>query len=395
MGFVLRAVALAVVCSVTGLHAFFGISLLPAIGHAPGLAVLTIGLFVVSLLHWVVRGVSGRTLLLFALLGASWAATIGMCRATQDSGWEAEAIPEKMRRAAGVALVTGSTRGIGLEATRLLAEAGFEVFVHGRTVAAMRAAVEQLPPQLQSRAIVLDVGADMASFASVDAFVKALKAHPKSQGLSLLVSNAGVGEQNATAKTVDGFDLTAQSNYLAGERIFRLLLPELTRNRGRVVHVPSAMFFAPGPRELIPEFSEAVPSNSYGRSKLLQVIGAKIAAQKHPELRVVAAHPGVCWSEMTRVGPRARFDKLVPFPVLSFLVPHLAEAVFFPASYCAKCVLYGAFSDDLSSGEITQAYTAIRPWSFSLPPYPSSYFTSDMLAKVDAATRAALPPSTA
>ena len=232
----------------------------------------------------------------------------------------------------------------------------------------------------------------MASFASVDAFVRAVKAHPKSKQLNLLICNAGIGGHNATEHSVDGFDVTVQSNYLAGERIFHLLLPELTHNRASVVHVTSSMFFLPGPREFIAEFRRHVDaSSSYGRSKLLQVIGAKIAARKHPELRVVAAHPGACWSDMTREGPRAWFERFVPFPVLSFLVPRLAETLFFPASYCAKCVLFGVFSEKLGSGDVTQAFGVMRPWSFSLPPYPASYFTSDMLDTVDAATLMALP----
>ncbi len=393
MGVVTRIVALLAVCSVTGLHAFFFISLLPAFGHAPVWSAATVLLFAASVLHWVFYGSTRRSLLLFALLGGAWAGTLGTCRVTESTGYAG--VPEKMRAAGGgggVALVTGSTRGIGLEVLRMLAEAGYDVFVHGRTVEAMRGAVRQLPPALQSRAIVVGVGADMASFASVDAFVQAVKAHPKAKRLNLLICNAGIGGHETTEKSADGFDVTVQSNYLAGERIVQLLLPELLQNRAAVVHVTSTMFFLPGPRELIPEFRQHVDASSaYGRSKLLQVVGTKIAARKHPELRVVAAHPGACWSDMTREGPRRWFERFVPFPVLSFLVPRLAETVFFPASYCAQCVLFGAFSDRLVSGDVTQSYTAMRPWTFSLPPYPNSYLTSDMLAMVDAATMMALP----
>jgi hypothetical protein len=78
--------------------------------------------------------------------------------------------------------------------------------------------------------------------------------------------------------------------------------------------------------------------DGYGRTKLLQVVGAIVAARKHPELRVVvrnfvlwrfssclivlqSVHPGSCTSDMAMSGPQATYEGMFPLP-LPFIGEH-------------------------------------------------------------------------
>ncbi|MGR3761697.1 SDR family oxidoreductase [Roseobacteraceae bacterium NS-SX3] len=80
------------------------------------------------------------------------------------------------------ALVTGSTGGLGFAAAKLLAAAGAEVWINGRTAARVEAALQQLPAT--ARPLVLDVAdeeAAAAGFAEIAA----------EGGLDILVNNVG------------------------------------------------------------------------------------------------------------------------------------------------------------------------------------------------------------
>ncbi len=200
----------------------------------------------------------------------------------------------------------------------------------------------------------------MSSFASVEKFINAVKAHPKSKHLNVLICNSGVGGADYNVSSADGFDLTVHSNYLAGEQIVKLLLPELMANKASIVHVSSGAHNSPGPREAITKFRQhsVYGGDSYGRSKLLQFLGAKVASKKYPELRFAAVHPGACATDMSSEGPKGFFIANTQFPFLSFIIPHLVKLTWFPPRYCAQCTLYAAFSDEIVSGDFTQVRQA-------------------------------------
>ena len=80
------------------------------------------------------------------------------------------------------ALVTGSTGGLGFAAAKLLAEAGAEVWINGRSGESVEKALEQMPDT--ARPMVLDV-------ADEDAAVAAFKEIAAAGGLDILVNNVG------------------------------------------------------------------------------------------------------------------------------------------------------------------------------------------------------------
>ncbi|MCB4455998.1 SDR family oxidoreductase [Leisingera sp. McT4-56] len=80
------------------------------------------------------------------------------------------------------ALVTGSTDGLGFAAARLLAEAGAEVWINGRSTDRVEAALARMPGA--ARPLVLDI-------ADESAVTLAMAAIAHEGGLDILVNNVG------------------------------------------------------------------------------------------------------------------------------------------------------------------------------------------------------------
>jgi NAD(P)-dependent dehydrogenase (short-subunit alcohol dehydrogenase family) len=140
-----------------------------------------------------------------------------------------------------VALVTGSTDGLGRAVALALAASGFEVLIHGRDARRGSDLVRQISGQGGSAVFHR---ADFASLAEVRALAGSVRgAHDR---LHLLINNAGIGTGDdgraAPRQTsADGHELRFAVNYLAGYLLTRLLLPALVRAApARIINVASA-----------------------------------------------------------------------------------------------------------------------------------------------------------
>jgi NAD(P)-dependent dehydrogenase (short-subunit alcohol dehydrogenase family) len=135
-----------------------------------------------------------------------------------------------------LAIVTGSSSGIGKEIARGLAQQGAEVVMACRTMAK----AETVRAELQASApggtlSVMEL--DLASLGSIRAFAKAFQAkHPS---LDILVNNAG-GWTTEAKKSADGIELTWATNVVGPEFLTQLLLPALkAAPKARIVNVAS------------------------------------------------------------------------------------------------------------------------------------------------------------
>ena len=134
-----------------------------------------------------------------------------------------------------VALVTGSSRGLGLAIARGLATAGARVILHGRDQGALRARAAELPNAAGTLAFdVTDAAAVCAAFAAIGA------EHGR---LDIVVNNAGVIPRGPLLETTDAdWQAVLDSNLTAYFRIAReaarLMVP---RGSGRIIMVSSIM----------------------------------------------------------------------------------------------------------------------------------------------------------
>jgi len=138
-----------------------------------------------------------------------------------------------------VALVTGSTDGVGRLVARSLAGGGAEVIIHGRDAGRGRDVVAEIDAG-GGRAHF--VQADLSDLAEVRALAESvLESTPR---LDLLINNAGIGTggPGETRRTnAAGHEMRFAVNYLAGFALTMRLLPLLRASApARIVNVASA-----------------------------------------------------------------------------------------------------------------------------------------------------------
>lgn len=179
-----------------------------------------------------------------------------------------------------VALVTGSTRGLGEEVALRLGAMGFHVIVHGRHVERGEALVA-----------VIEGKGGSAEFRRAD-FLKLDQVRELADGilndfdrLDVLINNAGIGSaEEGLERTVDGVEPVFQVNYLAHFLLTERLLPLLEASApGRIINVSSA---AQAPIDFDDvmldnwEPAEGQIGRPYAQSKLAQILHAFELAER-------------------------------------------------------------------------------------------------------------------
>jgi NAD(P)-dependent dehydrogenase (short-subunit alcohol dehydrogenase family) len=162
-----------------------------------------------------------------------------------------------------LAVVTGSTAGIGLAIASSLAAEGAHVVVNGRTEERVTRAVSELFAKHKG-AQIRGVAADLGTAAGVAHFTRQV---PEAD---ILVNNLGIFEVKPFAEIPDADWLRFfEVNVLSGVRLTRHYLPGMLRkNWGRVIFISS-------------ESAQQIPSEMvhYGMTKTAQVSIARGVAQ--------------------------------------------------------------------------------------------------------------------
>jgi NAD(P)-dependent dehydrogenase (short-subunit alcohol dehydrogenase family) len=133
-----------------------------------------------------------------------------------------------------LALISGSTAGIGFAIANALAREGARVVVNGRTQDRVDAAVEQIRSRT-GHAKVEGIAADLGSDAGVAAVVQSFP------DVEVLVNNLGIFEPKSFEEISDAdwfrfFDV----NVMSGVRLSRAYLPSMkSRNWGRIIFISS------------------------------------------------------------------------------------------------------------------------------------------------------------
>ena len=222
-----------------------------------------------------------------------------------------------------VAIVTGSSAGIGLATALELARRGHALRLVGRDPAKLEAARRAVA------AITPDVAAFRADFSSLDevrSFADAVLA--RDEALHVLVHNAGVWHPEFR-RSKDGFEDTFAVNHLAPFLLTHLLLPRMRDTSGdrRIVHVSSRLHVQAGQTASVRgrvvhaanvigvrlagagarfDFDALDRADgyrgieAYARSKLAQVIFSAELARREKAITSNAVHPGSVATEVTR-----------------------------------------------------------------------------------------------
>ena len=162
-----------------------------------------------------------------------------------------------------LAVVSGSTAGIGLAIAIALASEGARVIINGRTEERVSAALEKIRERVPS-ADLRGVAADLGSGSGVEAFLK------KAPDADVLINNLGIFDLKPFLEIPDDEWLRFfEVNVLSGVRLTRKYLPAmLKKNWGRVIFISS-------------ESAQNLPTEMvhYGMTKTAQVAIARGLAQ--------------------------------------------------------------------------------------------------------------------
>ena len=168
-----------------------------------------------------------------------------------------------------VALVTGSTGGLGREVARRIASGGAHVIVHGRNRARGMELVQEI--EREGKGSARFYAADLASFAQVRELAEViLRDYDR---LDVLVNNAGIGSApDERLLSEDGHEFRFQVNYLSGFLLTRMLLPRLLETApSRIVNV-SSLAQTPIDFEDVMIEQNFSGGRAYAQSKLAQVL---------------------------------------------------------------------------------------------------------------------------
>jgi len=220
------------------------------------------------------------------------------------------------------ALVTGSTRGIGLAIARGLGRAGARVVVHGRDAARARDVAESL----RGEGIAATSHAfDLADAEAVLLGVEAVEV--ETGGIHILVNNAGFIERGPLTE----FDLgtwrrTLDINVTSAMVAARALVPAMIeRGGGKIINIASRAAYRGET-----EFAD------YGASKAALVNLTRSIARACAKDNIVAScvAPGFILTEMAKGEIEAHYDDIVDQIPLRRVgsVDDVASAILFLAS---------------------------------------------------------------
>jgi NAD(P)-dependent dehydrogenase (short-subunit alcohol dehydrogenase family) len=230
-----------------------------------------------------------------------------------------------------VALITGSTDGLGREVALRTADMGFHVLVHGRSQARGDSVVAAIRSAGGSAQFYQ---ADLADFEQVRRLAADVRRdHPK---LRLLVNNAGIFlDEGERRLSPSGAELTFTVNYLSGFLLTRLLLPTLIHEApARIINVASLS------QQPI-DFSDVMitrnysAGRAYGQSKLAQITFTMdlAPALAGTSVRVAALHPATMMPTGMVVGrgsaPRSTVDEGASAVMQLIEMPDLPNGSYF------------------------------------------------------------------
>jgi 3-hydroxybutyrate dehydrogenase len=187
-----------------------------------------------------------------------------------------------------VAVVTGSTSGIGLGIARGLAAAGASIVLNGfGDTAEIEATLDQLEKSFHVPALYL--GADMSKPASIENMVAAVL---KSWGrVDILVNNAGI-QHVAPLESfpVEKWNAILAINLASAFHTTRLALPSMRTNKwGRIINIASAHGLVASP------FKSAYVAAKHGMVGLTKVTALETAEDG---ITCNAICPGYVWTPL-------------------------------------------------------------------------------------------------
>jgi NAD(P)-dependent dehydrogenase (short-subunit alcohol dehydrogenase family) len=188
-----------------------------------------------------------------------------------------------------IAVVTGSSSGIGFETSLLLAKNGFRTYATVRDLDKAKAIKEISDKgELPITVMELDVTNDKSVSDAIDKIV-----NEKSERIDVLVNNAGYGQGGALEDdSMDEIKSLFETNLFGAIRVMKAVLPIMRKQRGGTIVNVSSM----GGRIAFP-----LGSAYHGTKFALEGVSESVRYETEPfGIKVVLIEPGVIASNFLR-----------------------------------------------------------------------------------------------
>ncbi len=255
------------------------------------------------------------------------------------SSWTAGQLPDLSGKRY---IITGGNSGIGLEAARMLGQAGGDVVLACRSRDKADSAAQQLRPLVTGQVDAVEL--NLGDLSSVRAAAEVVRANHGP--IDALINNAGV-MQTPKQQTADGFEMQFGTNHLGHFLWTGLLIDLVEAAQGRVVTV-SSIAHLNGKID----FDDLMGDKDYSPTRAyLQSKGANLMFALDLDRRLQAAgkdaisigcHPGYSNTNLQSTGPTGIFSAL--YKVLN---PLLAQE---PADGALPTVLAAAGTEARRGG---------------------------------------------
>ena len=198
-----------------------------------------------------------------------------------------------------IAVVTGGTRGIGLEIVRVFKENGADVILFGSRQDTVDKAVNQLKEEGME---VSGYCPNLNNFEEVDATVKEIIA--KYGKIDVLVNNAGISaNKKIEDTTAEEFDNIMNLNVKAIFNAVKAVVPSMKENGGGVILNTSSMVSIYGQPSGV-----GYPASKFAVNGLTKSLARELAPF---QIRVNAVAPGVTKTDMVAALPDAMIQPLI------------------------------------------------------------------------------------
>ena len=203
-------------------------------------------------------------------------------------------------------LITGATKGIGLETARQLAQNGFRVFITGRNENKLLQAKNKLQAEGHTvETLLLDVNDEKSITEAAHTFA----AH--NCKLDVLINNAAVLLKNDTHLATDDarvFEETFRTNVHGPLRVTQALLPHMN-SPARIINISSA---GGSMSEPVGGWSPAYCVSKTALNGITRQLAAELAPRK---IAVNAVHPGWVKTDMGGSSAPRSIEKGAETPV--------------------------------------------------------------------------------
>lgn len=251
-------------------------------------------------------------------------------------GWT----PERLGSLKGKTyVITGTTTGIGYEATRLLLSKGAKVVMLNRDGTRSAAIIKKFKNELGDNVDVSFIHMDLSILDSVRR--AALKVKKQVPNIDALICNAAISQIARQEITIDGFESHLGVNYFGHFLLCGLLFDKIEDSKGRIVIVGSNAYKMGLKRINFEDMNfdnHYNAWNPYAHSKLALMMFAyelqrRIQA-KNKNVQVYVCHPGASRTDLIKGENLNKFVKTL-WAILSPFMAQSAEKGSWPLVLCA------------------------------------------------------------